>query len=67
MIELSLMLRAIQSSFMVYTSTMAMQFSFKYFIVPKDNKSVDAKDWLVQPCKTEEYHLNIETLQLCLL
>ena len=20
----------------------------------------DAKDWLVQPCKTEEYHLNIE-------
>ena len=25
----------------------------------------DAKDWLVQPCKTEEYLLNIETFQLC--
>ena len=24
----------------------------------------DAKDLLVQPCKTQEYHLNIKTLQL---
>ena len=26
----------------------------------------DAKDWLVQPCKKEEYHQNIKKLQLCL-
>ena len=39
MIELALTLRAIQSSFMVYKWTMAMQFSFKYCIVPKDQKS----------------------------
>ena len=26
----------------------------------------DAKDWLVQPCKMDKYHLNIEKLQLCL-
>ena len=38
MIEIVLMLRAIQSSFMVYKWTMAMQFSFKYCIVPKDHK-----------------------------
>ena len=29
----------IQSSFMVYKWTMAMQFSFKYCIDPKDHKS----------------------------
>ena len=39
MIELALMLRAIQSSFMVYEWTMAIQFSFKYCIDPKDHKS----------------------------
>ena len=39
MIELALTLRAIQSSFMVYKWTMAMQFSFKYCIDPKDHKS----------------------------
>ena len=39
MIELVLTLRAIQSSFMVYTRTMAMQFSFEYCIDPKDHKS----------------------------
>ena len=39
MIELVLTLRAIQSSFMVYKWTMAMQFSFKYCIDPKDHKS----------------------------
>ena len=39
MIELALMLRAIQSSFMVYKWTMAIQFSFKYCIEPKDHKS----------------------------
>ena len=39
MIELALTLRAIQSSFMVYKWTMAMQFSFKYCINPKDHKS----------------------------
>ena len=38
MIELALTLRAIQSSFMVYKWTMAMQFSFKYCIDPKDHK-----------------------------
>ena len=72
MIELVLTLRAIQSSFMVYKWTMAMQFSFEYCIDPKDHKYKDeykaiavegatwpkllpdAKDWLVQPCKTEE-------------
>ena len=39
MIELALMLRAIQSSLMVFKWTMNMQFSFKYCIVPKDHKS----------------------------
>ena len=39
MIELALMLRAIQSSFMVYKWTMALQFSLEYFIDPKDHKS----------------------------
>ena len=39
MIELTLTLRAIQSSFMVYKWTMAMQFSFEYCIDPKDQKS----------------------------
>ena len=39
MIELALALRAIQSNFMVYKWTMAMQFSFDYCIVPKDHKS----------------------------
>ena len=39
MIELALTLRAIQSSFMVYKRTMAMQFSFEYCIDPKDHKS----------------------------
>ena len=36
MIELALMLRAIQSSFMAYKWTMAMQFSFEYC---RDHKS----------------------------
>ena len=39
MIELALTLRAIQISFMVYKWTMAMQFSFEYYIEPKDHKS----------------------------
>ena len=39
MIELALTLRAIQSSFMVYKWTMAMQFLFEYSIDPKDHKS----------------------------
>ena len=39
MIELALTLRAIQSSFMVYKWTMAMQFSFEYCIDSKDHKS----------------------------
>ena len=39
MIELALTLRAIQSSFMVYKWTMAMQLSFKCYIDPKDHKS----------------------------
>ena len=39
MIELVLTLRAIQSSFMVYKWTMAMEFSFEYCIDPKDHKS----------------------------
>ena len=39
MIELALMLRAIQSSFVVYKWTMAMQFSFEYCIDSKDPKS----------------------------
>ena len=39
MIELALTLRAIQSSFMVYKWTMAMQFSSEYCIDPKDHKS----------------------------
>ena len=41
MVELVFMLRAIQSSFMVNKSTMAMQVSFKYCIYPKDHKSED--------------------------
>ena len=41
MIELALTLRAIQSSFMVYKWTIAMQFSFEYCIDPKDHKSED--------------------------
>ena len=75
MIELAIMLGAIQSSFKAYKWTMAVQFSFEYCIDPKDHKSEkqykaiavegdiwpklipDAKDWLVQPCKTEECHL----------
>ena len=43
MIELGLTLRAIQSSFMVYKWTMALQFSFKYCIDPKDHKSEEMK------------------------
>ena len=39
MIELVLMLRAIQNSFMVYKWTMGIQFSFEYCIDPKDHKS----------------------------
>ena len=40
MIELVvLMLKAIQSSFMVYKWTMAIKFLFKYCIDPKDHKS----------------------------
>ena len=39
MIELAFMLRAIQSSFMAYKWTMAMQVSFKNCIDPKDHKS----------------------------
>ena len=39
MIELALMLKAIQNSSMVYKWTMAMQFSFKYWIDPKDQTS----------------------------
>ena len=39
MIELALTLRAIQSSFMAYKWTMVMQFSFEYYIYPKDHKS----------------------------
>ena len=39
MIELALRLRAIQSSFMVYKWTMAMQFSFGFCIDPKNHKS----------------------------
>ena len=41
MIELELTLRAIQSSFMVYKRTMAMQFSIKYCIDPKEHKSYE--------------------------
>ena len=76
MIELALTLRTIQSSFMVYKWTMAMQFSFEYCIDPKDHKSEEeikaiAVEGAMRPkaltgCKMEEYHLNIETLQLCL-
>ena len=70
MIELSLTLKDIQSSFMVYKWTLEIQFSFEYCIYPKDHKSekeykaiaaegaiwpkLYAKDWLVQPCKMEE-------------
>jgi hypothetical protein len=39
MIELALTLKAIQSSFMAYKWTMAMQFSFEYCRDPKDHKS----------------------------
>ena len=39
MIELALTQRAIQSCFMVYKWTIAMQFSFEYCIDPKDHKS----------------------------
>ena len=39
MIELGLTLIPIQSSFMVYKWTMAIQFSFEYWIDPKDHKS----------------------------
>ena len=39
MIELALTLRAIQNSVMVYKWTMAILFSFKYYIDPKDYKS----------------------------
>ena len=46
-----------------------MQFSFEYCIDPKDHKSkeeikaiaVAAKSSNRMLCKTEEYHLNIET------
>ena len=39
MIEVALTLRAIQSSFMAYKWTMAMQFLFEYCLYPKDHKS----------------------------
>ena len=39
MIELELLLRAIQSSFMFYKWTIAMEFSFQYCIDPRDHKS----------------------------
>ena len=39
MIKLVLTLRAIQSSFIVYKWTMAMQFSFEYCIDAKDHRS----------------------------
>ena len=39
MIELTLMLIAILSSFMICKWTMAMQFSFKYCVDPKVHKS----------------------------
>ena len=39
MIDLALTLRAIQSSFMIYKWTMAMQLSFEHCIDPKDHKS----------------------------
>jgi hypothetical protein len=39
MIELALLLRAIQSSFKVFKLTMAIKFSFKYCIDPKEDKS----------------------------
>ena len=39
MIELGLTLRAVQSSFMVYKWTMAVQFLFEYCIDSKDHKS----------------------------
>ena len=65
MIELPLTLRAIQSSFMVYKWTMAMQFSFEYCIVPKDHKSEEemkaiAFEGAMRPKSSN--HLNIETL-----
>ena len=39
MTGLALMLKTVQSGLLVYTWTMAMQFSFKYWIDPKDHKS----------------------------
>ena len=39
MIELVLLLRAIQSSFMVYKRTMAIKLLFEYCIDSKDHKS----------------------------
>ena len=39
MIEQALTLKVIQSSFMVYKWTMAIQFLFEYCIDPKDHKS----------------------------
>ena len=73
MIELALMLRSIQSSFLVYKLTMAMQFSFEYCIDPKEHKSEEEiKAIAVEGasgqsssqmlCKMEEYHLNIENV-----
>ena len=50
MIELALMLRAIQSSFMVYKWTMAMQFSFKYYIYLKDYKSEEEYNAIAAEC-----------------
>ena len=50
MIELALTLRAIWSSFMVYEWTMAMQFSFEYFIDHKSEEeyktiAVEGANW----------------------
>ena len=50
MIEIALTLRVIQSSFMVYKWTMAMQFSFKYFIDPKDQKSEEEYKAIAVEC-----------------
>ena len=54
-----------------------MQFSFDYCRDPKDhkseedNKAIAVEGAIIWPklqldAKTEKYHLNIETLQLCL-
>ena len=54
----------------------AMQFSLEHCKDPQDHKSEEeykaitvkgaiwpnTKDWLVQPCKMKEYHLNIKTV-----